>query len=59
MRKLLLMSIFLLPIFLGVRLSRGPRPQRNLKRTVVITVLFYVAWAILGSRLFFKFSGSQ
>jgi len=58
MRKLILLSVILVPLILGIRLSNDAKPKRGLNRTVLMTFLFLVSWAIVGSQLFFVFSGN-
>ena len=46
MRKLILMSVMYVPI-VSMRASADPKPRRGLRRTVLVTLVFTVLWALL------------
>ena len=53
MRKLILMSVLLVTVVAPWRFAGDPRAPRGMRRTVIFMVLFLVAWAVCGPRLFF------
>jgi hypothetical protein len=53
MRKLILMSVLIVTVVAPWRFAGDPKAQRGMKRTMIFMVLFMVAWAVCGSRLFF------
>jgi hypothetical protein len=53
MRKLILMSVLVMSVAAPWRYAREPNAQRGVSRTVRFMVLFLVAWAVIGTRLFF------
>lgn len=59
MRKLLLMSVVLLPLILPIWLSKKASPQRGLRQTVYLTLVFLLAWALAGPAIYFAFPPSD
>jgi hypothetical protein len=53
MRKLILMSVLIMSVVAPWRFADDPKAQRGMRRTVNFMMLFMVAWAVCGSRLFF------
>jgi len=47
MRKLILMSVMYVPLIVAMRASADPKPRRGLRRTVLVTSIFTVLWALL------------
>lgn len=47
MRKLILMSVMYVPLIVAMRTSADPKPRRGLRRTVLVTFVFTVLWALL------------
>lgn len=55
MRKLLLMSLIVVPVLLPILFSSDPDAQRGRKRTVWSMVIFVLAWALVVSQVYFRF----
>jgi hypothetical protein len=55
MRKLILMSVLFVTVAAPWRFAGDPVPQRGVRRTVKFMVIFLIAWAVCGTRLFFLF----
>ena len=53
MRKLILMSVLFASVAAPWRFAGDPSAQRGIRQTVKFMVIFLVAWAIIGTRLFF------
>jgi len=58
MRKLILMSVIILPLVISIRCSNDRSPKHGLHRAVVSISVFLVLWSLLGPHLFFLFSAN-
>jgi hypothetical protein len=47
MRKLILMSVMFVPLIVAMRASAAANPRRGLRRTVLVTLIFTVLWALI------------
>lgn len=55
MRRLLLMSILLIQLVLPMWWSAKANPQRMLKRTLWIIVVYYFLWALIAPQLYLRY----
>ena len=56
MQKLITLSLLFVPIALAVMSSSRPDPEEAVRWLWKRVVLFFIVWALLGTRLFFSFS---
>lgn len=59
MRKFLSISVIALPVVIPIWASKDRTARRGLRRTVWGVLAFFVAWAVIGSRLYLASPGSE
>jgi hypothetical protein len=55
MQKLVIMSVFAVPIVVALLLSRDSNPRRGMQRTVVFVALWFILWSFVSTRLYLMF----
>lgn len=56
MQKIITLSLLFVPVALAIMSSGRPDPDEAARWLIKRVTLFFVAWAILGTRLFFLFN---
>jgi hypothetical protein len=59
MRKLLAMSLIILPLVIPIWTSRDPNVRRGLRRTVWAVFALLVSWTLIGSHIYLASSPSE
>lgn len=56
MQKVITLSLLFLPVALAIYASSRPDPEEAVRWLIKRVTIFFVAWALVGTRLFFFFS---